>query len=56
MVAAAKQHTDVGSTISDYHSISVKRGLTEKMRYGQPDYDFDEGVLAGKNTRNGAVC
>lgn len=31
--------------VSDYYIISVKRGLNGKMRYGQQDYDFDEGVM-----------
>jgi AraC-like DNA-binding protein len=31
--------------ILDYYSISVKRGLIGKFRYGQQEYDFDEGVM-----------
>ncbi|MDF2380562.1 helix-turn-helix transcriptional regulator [Nostoc ellipsosporum NOK] len=41
----AKAHSSITATIADYYSISVKRGLSEKMRYGQQDYDFDEGVM-----------
>lgn len=29
----------------DYYSISKKRGLNGKMRYGQQSYDYDEGVM-----------
>lgn len=45
VLAAAKKNVDVDATIADYYSISVKRGLTEKMRYGQQEYDFDEGIM-----------
>jgi AraC-like DNA-binding protein len=31
--------------ILDYYSVSIKRGLIGKFRYGQQDYDFDEGVM-----------
>lgn len=41
----AKRDTNIMVTVSDYYSISVKRGLTHKMRYGQQEYDFDEGVM-----------
>ena len=44
-VAAAKRNIPVQSLIADYYSISVKRGLSGKMRYGQQEYDFDEGVM-----------
>ncbi|WP_276090575.1 response regulator transcription factor [Pedobacter sp. JY14-1] len=45
LVAAARAHTEIMATVADYYSISVKRGLSGKMRYGQQDYDFDEGVM-----------
>lgn len=45
VLVAAKQHTVVTATIADYYSISVKRGLGGKLRYGQQEYDFDEGVM-----------
>lgn len=32
------------SFVFDFYSISVKRGVG-KMRYGQQEYDFDEGVM-----------
>ena len=31
--------------IFDFYSISVKRSLNVKYRYGQQEYDFDEGVM-----------
>jgi AraC family transcriptional activator of pobA len=31
--------------VMDFYSISVKRGLAGKIRYGQQSYDFDEGVM-----------
>jgi len=33
------------SLIFDFYMISVKRDMNHKYRYGQQDYDFDEGVL-----------
>ncbi|MGF7230128.1 helix-turn-helix domain-containing protein [Arachidicoccus sp.] len=44
-VAAAKRKNEVRAIVGDYYSISVKRGLNGKMRYGQQEYDFDEGVM-----------
>ena len=44
-VAAAPKHNPAQSTVADYYSIAVKRGLPRKMRYGQQEYDFDEGVM-----------
>jgi AraC-like DNA-binding protein len=31
--------------IFDFYNISIKRGLNAKLKYGQQDYDFDEGVM-----------
>jgi AraC family transcriptional activator of pobA len=31
--------------VMDFYSISIKRGLAGKIRYGQQSYDFDEGVM-----------
>jgi len=45
VLSEAKAHSEINTTISDYYSISMKRGLSEKMRYGQQDYDFDEGIM-----------
>lgn len=44
-VYAAKKDNPVQPIIADYYCISVKRGLEKKMRYGQQEYDFDEGVM-----------
>lgn len=33
------------SLVHDFYSIALKRDFTGKMRYGQQEYDFDEGVL-----------
>jgi AraC family transcriptional activator of pobA len=45
VLVAAKKDSEIMVTIADYYSISVKRGLSAKMRYGQQEYDFDEGVM-----------
>ncbi|WP_210521507.1 helix-turn-helix domain-containing protein [Hymenobacter terricola] len=34
------------SMVADFYFISLKRGFTGKVRYGQQAYDFDEGVLS----------
>lgn len=43
---ASVQHSSekTESFVFDFYSISIKRGVG-KMRYGQQDYDFDEGVM-----------
>ncbi|HEX9956707.1 MAG TPA: helix-turn-helix transcriptional regulator [Fibrella sp.] len=33
------------SIIQDFYSIALKRDFNGKMKYGQQEYDFDEGVL-----------
>jgi AraC family transcriptional activator of pobA len=33
------------SLVFDYYSISLKRNFNGKMRYGQQEYDFDEGIM-----------
>jgi len=33
------------SWIFDFYSISLKRNFNAKMKYGQQDYDFDEGIM-----------
>ena len=35
------------SLIFDFYMISVKRDMDHKYRYGQQDYDFDEGIMFG---------
>src|SRR5690606_31871043 len=44
-VALAKKANPLPPLVAEYYSISVKRGLSGKMRYGQQAYDFDEGVM-----------
>lgn len=34
------------SFVFDLYSIALKRGFKGKMKYGQQEYDFDEGVLS----------
>ncbi len=31
--------------VQDYYSISLKRNFSGKFRYGQQEYDFDEGIM-----------
>lgn len=31
--------------VYDFYQISIKRGINAKMKYGQDEYDFDEGVV-----------
>ncbi|MEP7230403.1 MAG: helix-turn-helix transcriptional regulator [Ginsengibacter sp.] len=33
------------SWVQDFYSISIKRCLSSKFKYGQQQYDFDEGVM-----------
>ena len=33
------------SLVFDFYSISMKRNFNAKMRYGQQQYDFDEGIM-----------
>jgi AraC family transcriptional regulator, transcriptional activator of pobA len=44
-VAEAKKVNAPQPIVGDYYTISVKRGLGGKVRYGQQEYDFDEGVM-----------
>lgn len=36
----------VASIVNDFYSIALKRGFKAKMKYGQQEYDFTEGILA----------
>jgi AraC family transcriptional activator of pobA len=38
---------DIGDVnlMCDFYQISVKRGMTAKMKYGQLEYDFNEGAM-----------
>ena len=42
-----KHAPDIKSTglFFDFYSISLKRDFNGKMRYGQQEYDFDEGTM-----------
>src|SRR5271154_1800868 len=31
--------------VFDFYSISLKRNFNAKMKYGQQEYDFDEGIM-----------
>jgi AraC-like DNA-binding protein len=31
--------------IFDFYSVSIKNGVNGKMKYGQQEYDFDEGIM-----------
>lgn len=33
------------SLVHDFYSIALKRNFNAKMKYGQQEYDFDEGVM-----------
>ena len=33
------------SWVFDFYMISIKRGISGKLNYGQQEYDFDEGVM-----------
>ena len=33
------------SIVFDFYSIALKRNFNGKMRYGQQQYDFDEGIM-----------
>ncbi len=37
--------TETNNIVLDFYSISIKRCLGTKFRYGQQEYDFDEGVM-----------
>lgn len=34
------------SFVHDFYAIALKRGINARMKYGQSEYDFDEGVMA----------
>jgi AraC-like DNA-binding protein len=38
---------DIGAVnwVFDFYQISLKRGMNGKLKYGQQEYDFDEGVM-----------
>lgn len=44
---AVQRPSDIGEVnwIFDFYQISLKKGINGKLKYGQQDYDFDEGVM-----------
>jgi len=40
-----RPYTEPISRIMDFYSIAIKRNSNVKMRYGQQEYDFDEGIM-----------
>lgn len=44
---AIQRPADIGefNWIFDFYQISLKRGLNAKLKYGQQEYDFDEGIM-----------
>ena len=40
-----RPYTEPVSRIMDFYSIAIKRNSNVKMRYGQQEYDFDEGIM-----------
>ena len=39
------QNSEIKNWILDFYSISLKRCLSAKFKYGQQEYDFDEGTM-----------
>jgi len=39
------QDNEPKSLINNFYSIALKRSINAKMKYGQQEYDFDEGVM-----------
>ena len=37
--------TEKTNVVLDFYTVSIKRCLSAKFRYGQQEYDFDEGVM-----------
>ncbi|WP_300665669.1 helix-turn-helix domain-containing protein [Fluviicola sp.] len=44
---AIQRPDDIGEVnwMFEFYQISLKRGISAKLKYGQQEYDFDEGVL-----------
>ncbi len=38
-------YTELVSLVFDFYSISLKRDFNARFKYGQQEYDFDEGIL-----------
>ncbi|QEC43791.1 helix-turn-helix domain-containing protein [Pseudobacter ginsenosidimutans] len=45
--SSIKRSADISEVnwVLDFYMISVKKGLQAKIKYGQQEYDFDEGVM-----------
>lgn len=45
--SAIKRPPDMSETnwVLDFYQIALKRGINAKVKYGQQEYDFDEGVM-----------
>lgn len=45
--SAIKRPADISEKnwVLDFYQISLKRGINAKLKYGQQEYDFDEGVM-----------
>ena len=45
--AEVQRPVDISETnwVFDFYQISIKRGMNAKLRYGQQEYDFDDGVV-----------
>jgi AraC family transcriptional activator of pobA len=39
------KHNNPSSLVFDFYSISLKRNFNAKIKYGQQQYDFDEGIM-----------
>ncbi len=44
---AIQRPADIGEVnwVLDFYQVSLKRGINGKLKYGQQEYDFDEGVM-----------
>lgn len=44
---AVQRPTDIGDVnwVFDFYQIALKRGMNGKLKYGQQEYDFDEGIM-----------
>ncbi|WP_316805277.1 helix-turn-helix transcriptional regulator [Pedobacter nototheniae] len=45
--ASIQRPADIGdfNWVFDFYQISMKRGMNGKLKYGQQEYDFDEGIM-----------
>jgi AraC family transcriptional regulator, transcriptional activator of pobA len=45
--AEVQRPVDIGDKnwVFDFYQISIKRGMNAKLKYGQQEYDFDDGVV-----------